>query len=92
MALCSSKTEKVTIFYQSSIVNVKSEMEKVHAVCFARLCDVIDREIIVGKKIKKMIDLRSFYSTYLSETPFANPNYRSGKINSLSNSHEIYSN
>ena len=39
-----------------------------------------------------MTDLRSLYCTYLSETPFANPNYRSEKIKSILNSHEVYSN
>ena len=58
----------------------QSEMEEVHAVCFAKLCKVIDREIIIGKKVMKMTDLRSLYCTYLSETPFANPHYRSEKI------------
>ena len=70
----------------------QSEMEEVHAVCFAKLCEVIDREIIIGKKVMKMTDLRSLYRTYLSETPFANPNYRSEKIKSILNNHEVYSN
>ena len=63
------QNDKVTIFDQS-------EMEEVNIVCFAKLCEVIDKEIIIGKKVMKMTDLRSLYCTYLSETPFANPNYR----------------
>ena len=70
----------------------QSEMEEVHAVCFAKLCEVIDRKIIIGKKVMKLTDLRSLYCTYLSETPFANPNYRSEKIKSILNGHEVYSN
>ena len=70
----------------------QSKMEEVYAVCFAKLCEVIDREIIIGKKVMKMTDLRSLYCTYLSETPFANPNYRTKKIKSILNSHEVYSN
>ena len=46
--------------------------------------------IIIGKKVMKMTDLCSLYCT--SETPFANPNYRSEKIKSILNSHEVYSN
>ena len=68
------------------------EMEEVHAVCFAKLCEVIDREIAIGIKVIKMTDFRSLYCTYMSETPFANPNYRSEKIKSILNSHEVYSN
>ena len=67
-------------------------MEEVHAVCFAKLCEVTDREIIIGKKVMKMTDLRSLYCTYPSETSFANPNYRSEKIKSILNSHEVYNN
>ena len=67
-------------------------MEEVHAVCFAKLCEVTDREIIIGKKVMKMTDLRSLYCTYPSETPFANPNYRSEKIKSILNSHKVYNN
>ena len=70
----------------------QSEMEEVHADCFAKLCEVIDREIYIGKKVMKMTDLCSWYSTYLSGTPLANPNYRSEKIKSISNSHEVHSN
>ena len=42
----------------------QNEMEEVHAVCFAKHCEVIDREIIIGKEVMKMTDLRSLYSTY----------------------------
>ena len=37
----------------------QSEIEEVHAACFVKLCEVIDREIIVGKQIMKMTNLRS---------------------------------
>ena len=79
------KRGKVTIFDQS-------EMEEVHAVCFAKLCEVTDREIIISQKVMKMTDLRSLHCIYPSETPFANPNYRSEKMKSILNSHEVYSN
>ena len=67
-------------------------MNEVHAVCFPKHCEVIDTEIIIGKKVLKMTDLRSLHRIYLSKTPFANPNYRSEKIKSILNSHEVYSN
>ena len=67
-------------------------MGEVHGVCFAKLYEVTDREIIIGKKVMKMTDLRSLYCTYPSETPFANPNYKSEKIKSILNSHEVYNN
>ena len=70
-------------------------MEEVHAVCFAKLCEVIDGEIInliIGKKVMTMTDFRSLYSTYLSETSFANSDYSSEKIKPMLNSHEVYSN
>ena len=67
-------------------------MEEVHAVCFAKLCKVIGREMIIGKKVMKMTDLYSLYSAYHSETPFANFNYWSEKIKSISNNHQVYRN
>ena len=50
--------------WQSDIISSKqhqSEMEEVHTVRFAKLCEVIDKEIIISKKVMKMTDLCSLY-------------------------------
>jgi hypothetical protein len=81
--------------WQSDNVTAKQhqkELEEIHNMCFSQLCQVIDSKIIHGKEVMKMTDLRDLLIHYLSETPFANPNYRSHKLKSRLISHEVYGN
>ena len=68
------------------------DIEECHSNCFTKLCKVIDQKIIHRNEIMKMTDLKDLYVEYLSETPFANPNYRTSKLKSRLMNHEVYGN
>lgn len=55
-------------------------MDETHSNCFNKLCKAIDKNILLNKEIMKMTDLRDLYVEYLSETLFANPNYKTQKL------------
>ena len=57
--------------------------EKVHAFTFIKVCEVIDKDILIDKKIIKLSDLISLYVSRLQETEFANQKLTSLALESL---------
>ena len=46
---------------------------------FSKLCEVINRRIVIGKEVLTLIDLRDTYVLILADSTFPNTNYRTGK-------------
>lgn len=68
-----------------------NEMEESRDMCFRKLCEVIDRKIIYDKGVMTLTDLRDMYVSFLADSPFPNPNYRTGKLKSRLMRHKDYS-
>ena len=54
----------------------QDELQKSHNIAFAKVCEVIDKEIIQGQLIMKLSDPLEVYIAELQQTQYANPNYR----------------
>ena len=67
------------------------EREKTHELCFSKVCEVIDRRIIIGQEIMQMTDLRDIYIEHLSKTLFENQNYRTETLKKRLEKHKVYS-
>lgn len=65
-------------------------MDETHSNCFNKLCKVTDENILLNKEIMKMTDLRDLCVEYLSETPFANPNYKTQKLKCRLMNDDVY--
>ncbi|XP_068203606.1 uncharacterized protein [Palaemon carinicauda] len=80
--------------WRSSSEEVKQEVmerEKTHELCFLKVCEVIDRRIIIGHEIMLMTDLRDIFIEHLSKTPFENQNYRTETLKLKLEKHKLYS-
>ena len=60
--------------------NEQDELKQSHSTAFAKVCELIDKEIIQGQRIMKLSDLLEEYITVLEQTQHANPNYRAEKL------------
>lgn len=58
----------------------QSKLEETHASAFAKVCEVVDREILSSQKIVKLSELCEMYISVLDGTEFANRAYRSQKL------------
>lgn len=80
--------------WQSTDEDIKQEvkdLEKTHELCFLKVCEVIDKRIIIGHEIMRMTELRDIYIEHLSKTPFENPNYRTEALKKRLEKHKVYS-
>ena len=57
---------------------------------FSKLCEVIDRRIVIGKEVLTLIDLRDTYVSILADSPFPNTNYRTGNLKAKLLRHNDY--
>ena len=53
-------------------------------------CEVIDRRIVIGKKVLTLLDLRGTYVLILVDSPFPNTNYRTEKLKAKLLRHKDY--
>ena len=57
-------------------------MKETHSKCFAKICEFIDQKILIEKQVVKRTHLRDMYVQHLSDTAFANPNYKTQTLKS----------
>ena len=72
-----------SVHWRSSSLEAKtkqSEMEMAHQAAFNGVCVSVDKALIAKQGVCKMTDLLQLYVSYLQESPFPNPNFRSEKL------------
>ena len=67
-----------------------NEKEESRDMGFSKLCEVIDRRIVIGKEVLTLIDLRDTYVLILADSRFPNTNYRTGKLKAKLLRHKDY--
>ena len=68
----------------------RNEKEESRDMGFSKLCEVIDRIIVIGKEVLTLIDMRDTYVLILADSPFPNTNYRTGKLKAKLLRHKDY--
>jgi len=63
-------------------VEQQAGMEKAHRDSYEKVCQVVNNEVLIGKRVVRVSDLHLIYVSHLNETQFANPNYRGEKLKS----------
>ena len=68
----------------------RNEKEESRDMGFSKLCQVIDRRIVIGKEVLTLIDLCDTYFFIIADSPFPNTNYRTGKLKAKLLRHKDY--
>ena len=68
----------------------QGELEEAHRQAFDVVCDAIERDVLMAKKIMKLSDLRQMYVTSLQTSKYANPDYRGSKLKLKLEKHEPF--
>ena len=58
---------------------LQNKLEEAHIKAFKHICEILEDEVIDGKKVVKLSDLRKEYAKILETAEFANPDYRGEK-------------
>jgi len=66
-------------------------LEDAHSFAFGKVCELIDKELLINKRMIQLRDLRRLYIAHLEETDFPNPEYRSSKLKDKLQNHLKYS-
>lgn len=61
-------------------VQRQKALEEAHSNSFQKVCQFIDKDIIVNGAVVKLTELCKIYISHLHETEFPNPNYRCEKL------------
>ena len=80
---CRKQYVNTSVHWRSSSLEAKtkqSEMEMAHQAAFNGVCVSVDKALIAKQGVCKMTDLLQLYVSYLQESPFPNPNFRSEKL------------
>ena len=71
--------------------HTQKALEEAHRFAFSKVCEVIEKEVLINKQMMKLSDLRRLYIGHLEGTNFANPEYRGSKLKDKLQNHPKYS-
>ena len=70
--------------------NMQKQSDIAHQKAFDAVCQIIDNDVLLEKKVMKLGDLCQVYILNLQGTQFANPNYKAERLKSKLEKHDHY--
>ena len=71
--------------------NRQLALEVAHRFAFNKVCEFVEQEVLISKRMLKLCDLKELYVSHLEETEFPNPNYRATKLKDKLQNHPKFS-